>query len=49
MASLRNTVLNLHRLAGTANIAEACRATAFSANLGLNLLTDHRITRSQAC
>jgi hypothetical protein len=30
MASLRNTALNLHRLAGADNIAEACRTTAFS-------------------
>ncbi len=49
MASLRNTVLNLHRLAGADNIAEACRATAFSANRGLDLLTDYQNTRSQAC
>lgn len=49
MASLRNTVLNLHRLAGAANIAEACRVTAFSADRGLNMLTEHRSTRSQAC
>ena len=38
---LRNTVLNLHRLAGAANIAEACRITAFSAHRGLNMLTEH--------
>ena len=38
MASLRNTALNLHRLAGSDNIAEACRVTAFSADRGLNLL-----------
>ena len=49
MASLRNTVLNLHRLAGADNIAEACRLTAFSADRGLTLLTDHRNTRPQAC
>jgi len=42
MASLKNTVLNLHRLAGAANIAEACRVTAFSADRGLNMLTEHR-------
>ena len=29
MASLRNTVLNMHRLTGADNIAEACRVTAF--------------------
>ena len=49
MASLRITVLNLHRLAGAANIAEACRVTAFSAHRGLNMLTEHRNPRSQAC
>jgi hypothetical protein len=42
MASLKNTVLNLHRLAGAANIAEACRVTAFSADRGLNMLTEHQ-------
>jgi predicted transposase YbfD/YdcC len=49
MASLRNTVLNMHRLTGADNIAEACRVTAFSADRGLDLLTDHRISRPQAC
>ena len=49
MASLRNTALNLHRLAGSDNIAEACRVTAFSADRGLNLLANPQITRSQAC
>lgn len=49
MASLRNTALNLHRLAGADNIAEACRVTAFSADRGLNLLANPQITRSQAC
>ena len=49
MASLRNTVLNMHRLTGADNIAEACRVTAFRADRGLDLLTDHRISRSQAC
>jgi hypothetical protein len=49
MASLRNTVLNLHRLAGAVNIAEACRITAFSADRGLNMLIQHRSARSQAC
>ena len=38
MATLRNTALNLHRLAGADNIAEACRVTAFSADRGLDLL-----------
>jgi len=49
MASLRNTVLNLHRLGGATNIAEACRVTAFSADRGLDLLTNHRNASSQAC
>ena len=49
MASIRNTALNLHRLAGADNIAEACRVTAFSADRGLNLLESPQITRSQAC
>jgi predicted transposase YbfD/YdcC len=49
MASLRNTALNLHRLAGSDNIAEACRVTAFSADRGLNLLKNPQISRSQAC
>jgi hypothetical protein len=49
MASLRNTALNLHRLRGADNIAEACRVTAFSSDRGLDLLTDHQITWSQAC
>ncbi len=46
---MRNTALNLHRLRGADNIAEACRTTAFTADRGLDLLVDHRITRSQAC
>jgi predicted transposase YbfD/YdcC len=49
MASLRNTALNLHHLAGADNIAEACRVTAFSADRGLDLLTNHRNPRSHAC
>ena len=49
MASLRNTALNLHRLPGADNIAEACRVTALSNDRRLDLLTDHRISRSQAC
>jgi hypothetical protein len=31
MASLRNTAINLHRLAGATNIVEACRTAAFTA------------------
>lgn len=49
LATLRNTALNLHRLHGTDNIAEACRRTAFSPDRGLELLTNHRTSRSQAC
>jgi predicted transposase YbfD/YdcC len=49
MASLRNTALNLHRLRGAGNIAEACRLTALSNDRGVDLLTDHRISSSQAC
>jgi predicted transposase YbfD/YdcC len=49
LATLRNTALNLHRLRGTDNIAEACRLTAFSPDRGLELLTQHQISRSQAC
>jgi predicted transposase YbfD/YdcC len=49
MASLRNTALNLHRLRGADNIAEACRTTALSPERGLDLLIDHQISRSQAC
>lgn len=49
MASLRNSALNLHRLAGAKNIAEACRVTAFSADRGLHLLANPQIARSQAC
>uniref|UniRef100_UPI001C57FB89 ISAs1 family transposase n=1 Tax=Candidatus Mycobacterium methanotrophicum TaxID=2943498 RepID=UPI001C57FB89 len=49
LASLRNTALNLHRLDRADNIAEACRATAFSTDRGLHLLTEHRNTWSHAC
>jgi predicted transposase YbfD/YdcC len=48
MASLRNTALNLHRINGAENIAEACRTTAFNANRGIHLLTNHQTSRSQA-
>jgi predicted transposase YbfD/YdcC len=49
MATLRNTALNLHRLTGADNIAEACRLTAFSPDRGIQLLTNHQISRPQAC
>jgi predicted transposase YbfD/YdcC len=48
LASLRNTALNLHRLTGADNIAEACRLTAFNPDRGIQLLTNHQISRSQA-
>lgn len=38
MATLRNTAMNLHRLDGATNIAEACRRTAFSPTRGVHLL-----------
>ena len=49
MAALRNTAMNLHRLAGATNIAEACRTTAFSSNNALQLFTNPHIPSSQAC
>jgi predicted transposase YbfD/YdcC len=49
LASLRNTALNLHRLTGADNIAEACRLTAFNPDRNIQLLTNHQISRSQAC
>jgi hypothetical protein len=48
LATLRNTALNLHRLAGADNIAEACRVTALTANRRLELLNP-QIPSSQAC
>ncbi|HTX96364.1 MAG TPA: hypothetical protein VME67_16785, partial [Mycobacterium sp.] len=47
--STGNTAMNLHRLHGADNIAEACRTTAFSTDRGLSLITDHRNTWSRAC
>ena len=49
LATVRNSAVNLHRLGGANNIAEACRVTAFSSDRGLTLFTNHRKTRSQAC
>jgi hypothetical protein len=49
MATMRNAALNLHRINGADNIAEACRRTAFSTDRGLHLLTNHQNSRSQAC
>jgi predicted transposase YbfD/YdcC len=48
LATVRNTAINLHRLAGADNIAEACRATALTANRRLDLLNP-QIPSSQAC
>lgn len=39
MATIRNTALNLHRLDGATNIAEACRVTGFDPVRGIHLLT----------
>ena len=49
LATIKNTALNLHRLNSADNIAESCRRTAFSADRGLYLLTNHQNSRSQAC
>lgn len=48
LASMRNTAMNLHRLRGTDNIAEACRTTALTINNSLDLLHT-RIPSPQAC
>jgi predicted transposase YbfD/YdcC len=48
MATLRNTALNLHRLAGATNIAEACRETAFTPDRRIDLLNPQS-RRSHAC
>jgi hypothetical protein len=48
LAALRNTAMNLHRLDGATNIAEACRTTALTPNRRLDLLNPH-IPSSQAC
>jgi hypothetical protein len=48
LATVRNTAMNLHRLAGADNIAEACRATALTADRRLDLLNP-QIPSSQAC
>ena len=47
-ATLRNTAMNLHRLDGATNIAEACRTTAFTENRGIQLLTRPQNAWSQA-
>lgn len=48
MATLRNTAINLHRLARATNIAEACRITALTTSQALNLLGEPQNRRSQA-
>lgn len=48
MATLRNTALNLHRLDGATNIAEACRETAFTPDRRINLLNPQN-HRSHTC
>lgn len=48
LATIRNAAINLHRLAGADNIAEACRATALTADRRLDLLNP-QIPSSQAC
>jgi predicted transposase YbfD/YdcC len=42
MATIRNTVINLHRLHGADNIAEACRTTAFNIDTSDYLLQTPR-------
>jgi predicted transposase YbfD/YdcC len=49
MATLRNTAINLHRLAGATNIAEACRTAALTNTAALALLGNPRNPSSQAC
>ncbi len=49
MATLRNTAINLHRIAGATNIAEACRTAAFTTSEALALLENPQNPRSQAC
>jgi Transposase DDE domain len=48
LATLRNTAINLHRLDGATNIAEACRTTALTAGRRLDLLNP-QLPSSQAC
>lgn len=49
MACLRNTAINLHRLAGATNIAEACRTAALTTSQALTLLENPQNARSRAC
>jgi predicted transposase YbfD/YdcC len=48
LATLRNTAINMHRLDGATNIAEACRTTALTAGRRLDLLNP-QLPSSQAC
>ena len=48
MAALRNTAINLHRLQGQINIAEACRTTAFTNDRAVHLVTKPQNTWSDA-
>lgn len=47
LATLRNTAMNLHRLDGATNIAEACREAAFVPNRRIDLLKPQKL-RSRA-
>jgi hypothetical protein len=49
MATLRNTAINLHRLTGAINIAEACRTSALTSATALSLLGKPQKPSSQAC
>jgi hypothetical protein len=49
MATLRNTAMNLHRLAGAINIAEACRTAALTNTNALELLGNPQNPSSRAC
>jgi len=48
LAAVRNTAMNLHRLDGATNIAEACRTTALTPNRRVDLLNP-QIPSSRAC
>ena len=49
MATLRNTTINLHRLAGATNITEACRTMALTNADALTLLGEPLNPRSRVC
>lgn len=48
MATLRNASINLHRLQGATNIAEACRTTALTPDRALHLVTATQKAWSEA-